>query len=64
NIMVKFATRYGVDAHQTMADAGFALKFFYFGPVGTSANAVSYGKLKIVVMDYVEGLAFSDALKR
>ncbi|KIK15018.1 hypothetical protein PISMIDRAFT_115941 [Pisolithus microcarpus 441] len=64
NIVVKFVTRYGVDAHQTMADAGFAPKLRYFGSIGTGANATWYGKLKMVVMDYVEGLTLSDALER
>ncbi|KAI5992796.1 hypothetical protein EDD15DRAFT_2167901 [Pisolithus albus] len=64
NIIVKFVTSYGADAHQTMADAGFAPKLRYFGPIGTGATATWYGKLKMVVMDYVEGLTLSDALER
>ncbi|KAI6023018.1 hypothetical protein BKA83DRAFT_3629477 [Pisolithus microcarpus] len=64
NVVVKFVTSYGADAHQTMADAGFAPKLRYFGPIGNGANATWYGKLKMVVMDYVEGVALCDALER
>ncbi|KAI6043647.1 hypothetical protein EDC04DRAFT_672629 [Pisolithus marmoratus] len=63
DIVVKFITRYGGDAHRTMADAGFAPKLRYFGPIGTGEDAVSYGKLKMVVMDYVEGMTLFNALK-
>ncbi|KAI6043610.1 hypothetical protein EDC04DRAFT_669504 [Pisolithus marmoratus] len=55
DIVVKLVMRYGGDAHQTTADAGFAPRLRYFGPIDTGENAVSYGKLKMVVMDYVEG---------
>ncbi|KAI6010403.1 hypothetical protein BKA83DRAFT_102848, partial [Pisolithus microcarpus] len=63
-IVVKFVTRYGIDAHLTMANAGFAPKLRYFGPIGTAENAVTYGKLKMVVMDYIEGLTLQDALEQ
>lgn len=62
--MVKFVTTYGVDAHKTLADASFAPKLHYFGPIGTDENAVLLGNLKMVVMDYIEGLTLSDALKQ
>ncbi|KAI6103651.1 hypothetical protein F5141DRAFT_1065393 [Pisolithus sp. B1] len=62
NIVVKFVTRYGVDAHQTMADAGFALELLHFGPIGAGANVVSYGKLKTVTMDYVEATSVNQIL--
>ncbi|KAI6134394.1 hypothetical protein EV401DRAFT_2204424 [Pisolithus croceorrhizus] len=63
-IVVKFVTTYGVDAHKTLADASFAPKLHYFGPIGTDENAVLLGNLKMVVMDYIEGLTLSDALKQ
>lgn len=44
-----------------MADAGFAPKLHYFGPIDAGENAVSYGRLKMVVMDYVEGLTLVHA---
>ncbi|KAI6126839.1 hypothetical protein F5141DRAFT_1248665 [Pisolithus sp. B1] len=47
-----------------MADAGFAPKLRYFGPVSIGDNAVTYGKLKMAVMDYVEGLMLCDALEQ
>ncbi|KAI5999722.1 hypothetical protein EDD15DRAFT_2193751, partial [Pisolithus albus] len=47
-IVVKFVTRYGDDAHRTMAEAGFAPKLRYFGPIDNTEDAVSYDKLRMV----------------
>ncbi|KAI6023542.1 hypothetical protein BKA83DRAFT_10528, partial [Pisolithus microcarpus] len=63
-IVVKFVTRYGADAHRTMAEAGFAPKLRYFGPIDTTEDAVSYDKLRMVVMDYMEGVTLSTAIKQ
>ncbi|KAI6032323.1 hypothetical protein BKA83DRAFT_2398507 [Pisolithus microcarpus] len=63
-IVVKFVTRYGIDAHLTMANAGFAPKLRYFGPIGGTEDAVSYGQLRMVVMDYMEGVTLSTAIER
>ncbi|KAH0826462.1 hypothetical protein J3R83DRAFT_5462 [Lanmaoa asiatica] len=61
DIVVKFVTRYGDEAHHFMAQAGYAPKLLYIGPVDIADDAVSYGDLRMVVMEYVEGLSFADA---
>ncbi|KAI6023495.1 hypothetical protein BKA83DRAFT_119484, partial [Pisolithus microcarpus] len=63
-IVVKFVTRYGADVHRTMAEAGFAPKLRYFGPIDTTEDTVSYDKLRMVVMDYMEGVTLSAAIKQ
>ncbi|KIK17415.1 hypothetical protein PISMIDRAFT_685324 [Pisolithus microcarpus 441] len=63
-IVVKFITRYGADVHRTMAEAGFAPKLHYFGPIDTTEDAVSYDKLRMVVMDYMEGVTLSAVIKQ
>ncbi|KAI6096220.1 glycosyltransferase family 20-domain-containing protein [Pisolithus sp. B1] len=63
-MVVKFITTYGVDAHKMLADAGFTSKLHYFGPIGTDENIVLFSELRMVVMDYIEGLMLSDALKQ
>lgn len=50
--------------HRMMADVGFAPKLRYFGPIGFGENAISYGKLKMVVMEHVKGLMLLDAFER
>ena len=49
-VVVKFVTVYGEEAHKVMADAGFAPKLLYYGPIqpGDLDNP-----LKMVIMEYV-----------
>ncbi|KAJ8503208.1 hypothetical protein ONZ45_g11067 [Pleurotus djamor] len=53
DIVVKFTPRYCADAHKWMANAGYAPHLEACHPLGEG-----YGKLKIVVMEYVQGEAF------
>lgn len=41
-VVVKFVTRYGADAHMAMAEAGFAPKLLYYGPIDTMPHMPSY----------------------
>ncbi|KAG0707668.1 hypothetical protein DFH29DRAFT_994698 [Suillus ampliporus] len=60
NVLVKFVTRYGEDAHKAMAEAGFAPKILYYGPINIALHMPSYGRVRMVVMEYVDGkTAFS-----
>ncbi|KAG2103787.1 uncharacterized protein F5147DRAFT_638712 [Suillus discolor] len=61
HVVVKFVTRYGADAHMAMAEAGFAPKLLYYGPIDTMPHMPSYGKLRMVVMEYVDGTTASNA---
>ncbi|KAK0462415.1 uncharacterized protein EV420DRAFT_1628054 [Desarmillaria tabescens] len=55
HIVVKFVEQYGGEAHQLLADADLAPKLLYHGPLDSSAGAPSYGSLRMVVMEEVEG---------
>lgn len=55
NVVVKFVTRYGEDAHKAMAEKGFAPKLLYYGPINITPDMPSYGSLRMVVMEYVDG---------
>ena len=39
-----------------MAEAGFAPKLLYYGPINIMPDMPSYGKLQMVVMEYVDGI--------
>ncbi|KAF8316230.1 uncharacterized protein EI90DRAFT_3173059 [Cantharellus anzutake] len=62
-VVVKFVTDYGADVHRAMEDEGFAPKLLYCGPVKVIPAMPGYGKLKMVVMDYVAGNTLADVLK-
>lgn len=64
DIVVKFVTSYGEDAHREMELAGFAPKLLYYGPIDTNPDMPSYGDLRMVVMEYVKGRTFDKALER
>ncbi|KAG1848834.1 hypothetical protein C8R48DRAFT_641478 [Suillus tomentosus] len=55
NVVVKFVTRYGEDVHMAMAEAGFAPKLLYYGKIDVWKGMPSYGGLRMVVMEYVDG---------
>ncbi|KAG1862769.1 hypothetical protein DFJ58DRAFT_656728, partial [Suillus subalutaceus] len=55
-VVVKFVSRYGEDIHNVMAEAGFALKLLYYGLINISSDMPSYGTLRMVVMEYVDGM--------
>ncbi|KAF8120874.1 hypothetical protein EV363DRAFT_1406768 [Boletus edulis] len=62
-VVVKFVTRYGADAHHVMAAAGFAPKLLYHGLINIKDDMPSYGNLRMVVMEYVEGMTLHDAIQ-
>ena len=66
HIVVKFVTSYGVDAHQHMASIGFAPQLLYHGKINVDVDTdiPLYGDLRMVVMEYVQGLTFEEALKQ
>lgn len=55
SVVVKFAETYGQQAHESLASQGKAPQLLYVGPLDPSDGAPSYGHLKLIVMDYVEG---------
>jgi hypothetical protein len=64
-IVVKYVTAYGEKAHQVMAAAGYAPELLYFGPLPAAMTDGEelYGDFRMVVMDYVDGLTYGEALK-
>lgn len=64
DIVVKFVTSYSEDVHRHMASHDFAPKLIYYGPINVTEDMPSYGALRMVVMEYVEGLTFDEALKQ
>ncbi|KAH7903578.1 kinase-like domain-containing protein [Hygrophoropsis aurantiaca] len=60
-VVVKFTRRYGREAHEEMAAAGFAPRLLYFGPIGVTEDAPSYDSLRMVVMEFVDGTSADDA---
>jgi serine/threonine protein kinase len=59
-IVVKFVQRYGIAAHQLLAEAGFAPHVFYFGRVGQHDDSPSYGKYQMVIMEWINGESAAD----
>ncbi|KAG1747833.1 uncharacterized protein EDB91DRAFT_1035962, partial [Suillus paluster] len=54
NVVLKFVTRYGEDAHKVMAEAGFEPKILYCGQINVLPHTPSYGRLQMIVMEYVD----------
>ncbi|KAG2052546.1 hypothetical protein BDR06DRAFT_515094 [Suillus hirtellus] len=63
DVVVKFATRYGEDVHKVMAEAGFAPKLLYYGKIDVVQGMPSYGGLRMVVMEYVDGTTACSSLR-
>jgi serine/threonine protein kinase len=61
DIVVKFVTSYGADAHRVMASVGLAPELLYHGPIDVELGMPSYGDLCMVVMEYVDGLTLNKA---
>lgn len=55
-VVLKFVTCYGVEAHKHMAERGLAPKLIYHGSIGDGAG---YGNLRMVIMEYVQGETLS-----
>lgn len=64
DVVVKFVSRYGEDAHKAMSDAGFAPKILYYGRINIDPCMPSYGRLRMVVMEYVQGMTAYSALQQ
>ncbi|KAH7903334.1 hypothetical protein BJ138DRAFT_1096518 [Hygrophoropsis aurantiaca] len=63
DVVVKFVDNYGDAAHELMANAGFAPKLLYCGKIDVNPDMPSYGTLKMVVMEYNDGLTMHSALQ-
>ena len=76
NLVIKFVDRYGVDAHQLLADAGMAPRLLYCGLLDgrddardagshakgrTRGGGLYVGPTRMVVMDYIEGEAAAES---
>ncbi|KAG9312767.1 hypothetical protein JVU11DRAFT_7204 [Chiua virens] len=61
DVVVKFVTSYGVDVHREMASAGYAPKILYYGPINVTPDMPTYGDLRMVVMEYVNGWTLGNA---
>jgi serine/threonine protein kinase len=55
SIVVKFVQRYGEDAHRLLAKANLAPELLYYGRIGVQEGDPSYGHLRMVVMEYIDG---------
>ncbi|KAG5635474.1 hypothetical protein H0H81_011102 [Sphagnurus paluster] len=61
-IVVKFVQRYNKEAHELLAANGMAPKLRYCDEVGVHDGDPSYGHLRMVVMDFVDGETAEKAL--
>jgi serine/threonine protein kinase len=63
HIVVKFVERYGEAAHRLLEEQGTAPRLFYFGQVGVNQGDPTYGHLRMVVMEYLDGNTVREASK-
>ena len=61
DVVVKFVHRYGEEAHRLLARESLAPQLFYHGKIGVLEGDPSYGHLRMVVMDYIDGDTFDQA---
>jgi hypothetical protein len=54
-IVVKFVQRYGEDAHRLLAKENLAPALIYCGHISAQGRVPSYGHLRMVVMEYIDG---------
>jgi serine/threonine protein kinase len=62
-VVVKFVQRYGEDAHRILAKENLAPQLLYIGTIGVRDGDPSYGHLRMVVMEYIEGTTLDKARK-
>ena len=55
DVVVKFVYHYGVEAHRLLASKSLAPQLWYHGKVGIQEGDPSYGHLRMVVMEYIDG---------
>jgi hypothetical protein len=61
DIVVKFVHRYGEEAHRLLAGQSLAPQLFYHGKIGVLEGDPSYGHLRMVVMEYIDGETLDQA---
>jgi serine/threonine protein kinase len=61
SVVVKFVQRYGEEAHRVLAEKNLAPQLLYFGKVAVEHGDPSYGHLRMVVMQYVDGMTLDKA---
>ena len=63
SIVVKFFERYGVASHGLLEKMGAAPRLFYYNKVGIDDDDPTYGHLRMVVMEYPDGVTANQAQK-
>ena len=63
SIVVKFVERYGVAAHKLLEKMDAAPQLLYYGEIGVSDDDPTYGHLRMVVMEYLDGMTANQAQK-
>jgi serine/threonine protein kinase len=61
SIVIKFVERYGVEAHKLLEEMDAAPRLLYYGKVGVSDEHPTYGHLRMVVMEYLDGITANQA---
>ena len=56
SIVVKFVERYGVGAHKLLEKLDAAPQLLYYGNIGVRDEDPTYGHLRMVVMEYLDGM--------
>ena len=62
SIVVKFVECYGVAAHKLLEEIHIAPRLLYY-LVGISDDSPTYGRLRMVVMEYLDGMTANQAQK-
>lgn len=60
-IVVKFVERYGEAAHKLLEEVDAAPRLLYYGKAGVSDGDPTYGHLRMVMMEYLDGLTAHQA---
>jgi serine/threonine protein kinase len=60
-VVVKFVTRYGLEAHRALALENLAPQLIHYGKLVVRDGDPSYGDLHIVVMEYIPGMTLAKA---
>lgn len=63
SIVVKFVERYGDAAHRLLEAQDMAPQLLYYGKVGVNQGDPTYGHLRMVVMEYINGRTVREAYK-
>jgi serine/threonine protein kinase len=60
DVVIKFVERYGEEAHRLLAQQHLAPQLVYFGRVGVHDDDPTFGELRMVVMEYVDGFTLHE----